>query len=80
MTIKEYFNITDPAYTEREIYEHFKHTTRWKVLVLKVRLYEFIYALPYPLKLWVAGIYYILYWQNMIYPVRLIDLVNRWEN
>jgi len=80
LNIKEFFGIDDPAYYEYEIYEFYKHTTRWKLAVLKVRLYEGWMSTPkFIRQFWAFG-YFITFRRKLKYPVELIELVNKWEN
>lgn len=67
MNIKDYFNISDPAYNHWEIYAYYRHTTKWKYTVCKVRIYELIQVI-FP---------FIKY---NTYIQQLIDMVNKYEN
>ena len=68
MNIKEYFNMDDPAYSEYEIYRWFKHTTQWKLTILRIRVHELLY-------LTVPAIYSLIFFRWIFkYPQDLIWL------
>ena len=79
MNIKEFFGISDPAYPEAEIYRFFKHTTRWKSLVLSVRIHELLYAFPMIIRTPIEILYEFIFREDIYEYQPYIDMVNKWE-
>lgn len=68
------------GWDEQEIYNMFKNTTHWRLLVLKVRLFELVATLPLPMRKILSFGYWLVFGRIVHYPVELIMMVNTWEN
>lgn len=79
MNIKEYYGLEYSEYSEEEIYDLFKDTTHWKLLVLYVRLYELFTVLPPIIQYIIRCAYKIVYWKSIVVNNDIITMVNTWE-